>query len=307
MSKIARQITALLLAHECLHMTRGNKAREIIDRILAPRTIKKSELDALRTDAANMAEAQAAYNYADSEATRWHNKFREQSTMIVELQAKAEMVKSLPLMLDILKNPEFVKQIDMQALRTMFSDVTGWKFDGPIFVDARDEKIKTLETKLSAAEAELNQYRQAEEVETKLDEFAKGEEVLSPGTYIKTCTGPIVSSTITVSDPDNITWTWSGEPTRVCPHTEQPAIIIEDELDKIVAHMPETPNTGWWRKDDRSDGRRVYELIAESEVGKLPATPLPAEVEPETCPVTEQPVESPSKWRDFLSCIGFKN
>src|SRR6266481_4664935 len=76
MSKIAKTIAdhlakrgwaeKLLYFWEGTTVPRDKADLEIeIDRALEGHTITKSELDALRNDAANMADAQKAYNYAD--------------------------------------------------------------------------------------------------------------------------------------------------------------------------------------------------------------------------------------------------
>lgn len=154
MSKIAREIAAVLAAYDCIYLGEASSTARLIDRVLEGKIIKRSELDGLRRCNSNL------------------------SAAATEL------------------------------------------------------------------EEELNQYRQAEEVETKLDNDANR---VALGRYYKV--------------PSGGTWTWSGEP----------------------------------------------QFYGKGLASKLSATTLPAEVEPETCPVTEQPAESPSKWRDFLSCIGFKN
>jgi hypothetical protein len=83
MSKIAQKIAEHLESANAL-TTAFWYTEELIDRALEGKTIPKWELDALRKDAANMAEAQEAYNYVDGLNSELRRKNATQSTMLCE-------------------------------------------------------------------------------------------------------------------------------------------------------------------------------------------------------------------------------
>ena len=149
-------------------------------------------------------------------------------------------------------------------------------------------------------EEQLNQYRQAEEVESKLDTVAAARDAEFLAAFPAALTEP---------SNQNLVSKHIAEAERVQEYNrgfnDGYKLAKTERQVYLRPKGQEIKSTTWsWRGEPYVWSAGMAGMAPE--VGKDSNTPPPAEVKQEPSSESEQPADARSKWRDFLSCIGFK-